>query len=307
MRVLVTGGAGYLGSVLVPMLLDAGHQVTVMDNFMYRQNSLAGCCHRPQLSILRIDIRTEIRPFLRTCDAVVALAAIVGAPACERDKAGANSTNYSAIARLCEHLSTDQILIYPNTNSGYGVGGEALCTEDMKLHPVSLYGTTKVEAENHVLSHPRGVSLRFATLFGMSPRMRLDLMVNDFVYRAKRDHALVLFEAKFRRNFLHVRDAADTIIYALEHANTMGANAYNAGLSSANLTKIELCERIREQIPGFTWVEAPVGQDPDRRDYVVSNAKLEATGWSARYELREGITELKKGFQMPFQSFSNAP
>lgn len=307
MKILVTGAAGYLGSVLVPLLLEQGHRVVAMDNFMYRQRSLAGCCHDERLTIVGGDVRGGTVALWSSCDAVVALAAVVGAAACSENYEGAVSTNTGAIEELCKSLSRDKLLIYPNTNSGYASGGQEQCTEESELRPASLYGRTKVAAEQEVLQRERSVSLRFATLFGMSPRMRMDLMVNDFVYRAVRDRYLALFEGKFRRNFLHVRDAARTILYALENAGAaLPFGVYNAGLSSANITKVELCRRIRRQVADFRWTEEPLGTDPDQRDYVVSNAKLEATGWLPAYSLEDGIAELIKGYQMPFYGAVNS-
>lgn len=311
MKVLVTGGAGYLGSVLVPMLLQHGYDVTVLDNFMYNQTSLAACCSghwARRLQIIRHDTRNAIQQsLLRDQDVVIALAALVGAPICDRDPATAWSVNCEAVVELCDRLDKNQLLIYPNTNSGYGIGGESLCTEESPLRPVSEYGKSKVVAEDAVLMYPYGVSLRLATLFGMSPRMRLDLMVNEFVYRAVKDKFLMLYEGGFRRNFLHVRDAASAMLFAIARPDIVVPGAYNAGLSSANVTKRQLCERIQIRIPEFTWSETTTRSDPDKRDYLVSNTKLEATGWKPLYSLEDGIEELQKGFQMPFQSYTNVP
>ena len=305
MRILVTGGAGYLGSVLVPELLARAHQVTVLDNFMYGQNGLLGCCAAPGLEIIRADVREEMD--VSSYDAFILLAAIVGAPACDLDRTAAVTTNFLSVERLAR-VAQGRPVIYPNTNSGYGHGEN--CTEDTPLKPLSLYASTKAQAEAAVLT-ARGVSLRFATLFGTSPRMRLDLMVNDFTYRAVHDRALTLFEPNFRRNFLHVRDAARVVVYALQNYGKMGGRVsnggqvFNAGLSSANMTKLELCEAIRHRIPDFTWSVVENRSDGDQRDYLVSNVKLEATGWRAVYSLDDGIMELIRAYQMPFHMCGN--
>lgn len=307
MKILVAGGAGYLGSVLVPMLLQRNHEVTVIDNFRYNQTSLMPWCWHPCLTIINRDVVRIAHDFLvKNADVIIPLAALVGAPLCDKDPTAAITVNTRSIEALCSVATPDQIILYPMTNSGYGMGGEAECTEESPLCPISIYGQSKVEAERAVLAHPKGVSFRFATLFGCSPRMRLDLLVNDFVHRAVRDKALTLFEGGFRRNYLHVRDAARVFLFALENelqplpANLFG-QAFNVGLSSANLTKRELCEKIAEHVPGFVWHEATTGEDPDKRDYIVSNAKIEALGWRPLYTLDDGIRELIKGFSMPME------
>ncbi len=301
MRVLITGGAGYIGSILTPGLLDAGHQVTVLDMFPGSGTTLSGCCRYPGFTPIRGDARDTgvLDELLPRHDLVIPLAALVGAPLCARDQLGATSTNRDAVKAIVERLSPDQRLIYPTTNSGYGVGEkDAFCTEESPLRPVSLYGVTKVEAEAAVLDSGRGVTLRLATVFGIAPRMRVDLLVNDFTWRAVNDRALVIFEGHFRRNFIHIRDVAKTFTHVLDHYETMHGRAYNVGLSSANLSKIQLCERIKAQLPSFVYLEAPIGEDPDKRDYIVSNARLEATGWSPDWSLDAGVAELIKGYRM---------
>ena len=299
--ILITGGAGYLGSILTPELLAAGHKVTVLDNFMYNQNSLAHVCADPNFDVVNGDARSVeiLKPRVAKADFVFPLAALVGAPLCQRDPIAATSTNRDAIATLCKLMSSQQRIIMPITNSGYGVGEQGkFCTEDSPLRPVSLYGTTKVEAEQIALARDNSISLRLATVFGMAPRMRIDLLVNDFVYRGVNDRFVVLFEAHFKRNYIHIRDVARAFIHAIGHFEEMKGRPFNVGLSDANLSKAELCERIKLQVPSFVYLEAPVGEDPDKRDYIVSNSRIEATGYSPAHSLDDGIRELIKGFRM---------
>ena len=301
MNILVTGGAGYLGSTLVPMLLADGHRVAVLDNFMFGQASLAAVCADENFQMVRGDARQKdiVAPLAKDADLIIPLAALVGAPMCKNDPLGATSINRDAVDMLCGLLSKDQKMVMPVSNSGYGVGEPGkFCTEETPLRPVSLYGITKVEAEQIVLEKAGGISLRLATVFGMSPRMRLDLLVNDFVYRAVNDRAIVLFESHFKRNFIHVRDVARAFIHVIENFAAMKGEIFNVGLSDANLSKWELCEKIAEHVPGFQYMEAPIGEDPDKRDYIVSNDKIEATGYMPAHSLDLGIAELMKGYQM---------
>jgi nucleoside-diphosphate-sugar epimerase len=299
--ILVTGGAGYLGSILVPELLAAGHRVTVLDNFMYLQNSLAHLCAHPDFDVVNGDARSEeiLKPLVAKADIAIPLAALVGAPLCKKDPIAATTTNRDAIATLCAMMSSDQRVIVPITNSGYGVGEQGkYCTEESPLRPVSLYGRNKVEAENIVLERDNAISLRLATVFGMAPRMRIDLLVNDFVYRAVNDRVVVLFEAHFKRNYIHIRDVARAFMHAMDQFESMKGRPYNVGLSDANLSKAELCARIQRHIPAFQYLEAPVGEDPDKRDYIVSNSRIEATGYLPKFSLDDGIRELIKGYRM---------
>ncbi len=301
MRVLITGGAGYIGSILAPLLLEAGHSVTVVDLFPGFGTSLSGCCRHDDFTPIRGDARDPrlLDDQVPRHDVIVPLAALVGAPLCARDAIGAVTTNRDAVSAVVERLSPDQRLVYPTTNSGYGVGDkDAFCTEESALRPVSLYGTTKVEAEAAVLDSGKGVTLRLATVFGVAPRMRVDLLVNDFTWRAVHDRALVVFEGHFRRNYIHIRDVAKTFMHVLVNYDAMLGKAFNVGLSTANLSKLQLCERIQAQVPGFVYLEAPIGEDPDKRDYIVSNARLEATGWSPDWTLDAGIAELVRGYRM---------
>jgi nucleoside-diphosphate-sugar epimerase len=298
-RVLITGGAGYIGSVLTRELLERGFGVTVLDNFLYRQTSLLDCCHHESLRIVRGDCRNErtIGELVKDVDIVIPLAALVGAPLCERDPVGAETINLGAIRMLIAKLSPSQKLLYPVTNSGYGIGErDAVCTEESPLRPISLYGVTKVEAEKAVLDHGDAITFRFATVFGISPRMRLDLLVNDFVWRAVTDRAVVIFEGHFRRNYIHVRDVVKVYLHGIEHYDAMKGRPYNVGLEDANLSKLELCAEIRKVVPQFAFLEAPIGQDVDKRDYIVSNARILSTGYRPDWTLERGIRELVRGF-----------
>ena len=309
MRILVTGGAGYIGSILTPALLDKKYHVTVLDNFMYGQTSLLEYCHHKHFQIVRGDARDQetVARLIRSADIIIPLACIVGAPACERDPVTARTTNRDAVEIILNLRSRNQKIIFPNTNSGYGVGQKDIfCTEESPLNPISLYGKLKVEAESAVLSAGNSVALRLATVFGVSPRMRLDLLVNDFTYRAVNDGFMAVFEPRFKRNFIHVRDVARAFIHAIENFESMNGEPYNVGLSDANLSKWELCQEIQKQIPGFVFFEGK-GKDPDKRNYIVSNKKIEKTGFKPKISLQEGIAELIKGFQIiKRHQFSNA-
>ena len=299
--VLVTGGAGYLGSTLAPALLAEGFRVTVLDNFHFGQASLNPLCADPNFDVYRGDARDPdvLKPLLHTVDYIIPLAALVGAPLCNNDRIGAETVNRDAIVTLTKLAGREQRILMPVTNSGYGVGEAGkFCTEETPLRPISLYGRTKVEAEKAILDRGNAISFRLATVFGMSPRMRLDLLVNDFVYRAVNDRAVVLFEAHFKRNYIHVRDVARVFLHGICNFETMCGQAYNVGLSDANLSKLELCQLIQRHLPKFVYLEAPVGEDPDKRDYIVSNEKIERTGYRPAYSLDDGIAELIKGYRM---------
>ena len=300
-HILVTGGAGYLGSTLVPELLTAGYRVTVLDNFMFGQNSLAHACHHDNFEVVRGDVRQEdiVGPLIKKADVVIPLAALVGAPLCAKDPIGAVTTNRDAVLGMLKLMSPEQRILMPTTNSGYGIGEKGkFCTEETPLRPISLYGIHKVEVEKALLDRGNSISFRLATVFGMSPRMRIDLLVNDFVYRAVHDRFVVLFEGNFKRNYIHVRDVARVFMHGLSNFDGMKNEAYNVGLSDANLSKIELCQIIQKHIPAFVFMEASVGEDPDKRDYLVSNEKIEKTGFRQAYSLDTGIRELIKGYEM---------
>jgi nucleoside-diphosphate-sugar epimerase len=299
--ILVTGGAGYLGSILVPALLAEGHRVTVLDNFRFGQAPLNHLCADPSFDVWRGDARDPavLKPLLKDTDIIVPLAALVGAPICDADRIAAETTNRDAILTLLRLADKQQRILTPITNSGYGVGQAGkFCTEETPLRPITLYGRTKVEAERAVLDRGNAISFRLATVFGMSPRMRIDLLVNDFVHRAVHDRAVVLFEAHFKRNYIHIRDVARAFIHGIDHFEAMRNEAYNVGLSDANLSKLELCQKIQQHLPKFVFLEAPIGEDPDKRDYIVSNEKIERTGFRPAFSLDDGIRELMKGYRM---------
>jgi|TARA_A100000172_G_scaffold78139_1_gene63321 nucleoside-diphosphate-sugar epimerase len=329
--ILITGGAGYIGTVLVQKLMESKKmwglkdfnmkdprggwwkdtypnlqsfkKLIVYDNLMYQQTPLTQYCYRPEFEFVNGDVRDQdkLKKYVEQADIVIPLAAIVGAPACERDKELATAVNYEHVKFLCENAKPKAKIVYPNTNSGYGIGEKGVpCTEDMPLNPISHYGRTKCDAEKVVLEHG-GIVFRLATVFGVSPRQRLDLLVNDFTYKAYKDGYIVLFEQDFVRNYIHVQDVALAFmrgIHFYTHPKKMMTGVYNVGLSSANLSKLELAEKIKEQVPGFSIQYDDIAEDPDKRDYIVSNAKFENQGWRPRYTLERGITELLKAFEI---------
>jgi nucleoside-diphosphate-sugar epimerase len=300
-RVLVTGGAGYLGSVLCEHLLDAGYSVRVLDNLMYGVHSLFHLCANPNLDFTEGDVRDEslMTRLVKDADVLIPLAALVGAPSCDRDPLYAVSVNRDAIALMNRIRSANQLVLYPTTNSGYGTKtGETFCTEDTPLEPISLYGRVKVEAEQLLLDSPNVVTLRLATVFGMSPRMRLDLLVNHFTYEAVTRRYLVVFEKRARRNYVHIRDVADCFVHCIEHAPQMVGRPYNLGLDAANLSKEELAVKIQSHVPNFYVHYSEIGSDPDKRDYIVSNQRLKEAGFEAKRSLDDGIRELLKGYRM---------
>jgi len=300
-KILITGGAGYLGSILCEHLLAAGYQVTVVDNLMYGVNSLFHLCANPNFDFVYGDARDTqlMRKLLSAADICIPLAAIVGAGACDRDPWRAQSINFDAIRLLLDLASPQQLLIYPTTNSGYGTkSGDIFCTEESPLEPISLYGETKVAAEQAVLAQGNSITLRLATVFGMSPRLRLDLLVNHFVYAAVTDGYLVIFEKDFKRNYIHIRDVADCFVHCIAHADKMIGRPFNAGLDDANLSKAELAVKIKEHVPNFYLHFAEIGSDPDKRNYIVSNQRLREAGFEAKRSLDDGIQELIKGYRM---------
>lgn len=300
-KVLVTGGAGYIGSVLVPKLVEKDYEVTVIDNFMYNQTSLLECCNKKNFTVINGDARDKnlIVKHMKNADYIIPMACIVGAPACDRDPFAAKTVNYDAIKMILELKNKKQKIIFPTTNSGYGIGQKGVyCTEETPLKPVSFYGRLKVDIEKEILKAKNSITLRLATVFGISPRMRLDLLVNDFTYRAVTDRFVILFESHFKRNYIHIRDVVKAFIHCMDNFEKMKNEPYNVGLSNANLSKWELCEEIKKQVPDFYFIEAKVGKDPDKRDYIVSNEKIESTGFKPNYTLDQGIKELIKGYQI---------
>jgi nucleoside-diphosphate-sugar epimerase len=300
-NVLVTGGAGYLGSVMCEHLLSEGHGVTVIDNLMFGQHSLFHFCANKDFNFVYGDVRDKglMAKLIKKADVIIPLAAIVGAPACERDPQLAESVNLGAVKLLNRLRSLQQLIVIPVTNSGYGTkSSEVYCTEESPLEPISLYGQTKVQAEEELLSSENAISLRLATVFGMSPRMRIDLLVNHFVYAALNDGYMVIFEKDFKRNYVHIRDVADGFLHCIKHSDQMAGQAYNLGLDDANLSKEELALKIKEKIAGFYLHFSEIGTDPDKRNYIVSNKRLREAGFVAKRSIDDGISELIKGYRM---------
>ena len=300
-KILVTGGAGYIGSIMVPELLNAGYRVTVVDNFMYQQASLNQCCGDANFDIVNGDIRDIefIKPYYEDAEIIIPLAAYVGAPLCNKDKTGAQTVNHDAIIEMLGIIRDEQKVLMPTTNSAYGTGDESnYCDENSPLKPISKYAIDKVAVERELMKRKNSISFRLATVFGMAPKMRIDLLVNDFVYRAVNDRFIVLFEGHFKRNYIHVTDVVRAFTHGIENFEDMKGQIYNVGLSEANISKIELCNWIKRHVPDLVVVEAPLAKDPDKRNYIVSNKKIELAGWSSRVGLDAGIRELIKGYRM---------
>jgi len=301
-KILVTGGAGYIGSVLVPELLKEGYQVITIDNS--NQDSLSVCCQDKKLTSVSGDVRDEklISKYLKDVDYIFPLASVTGAPACDKDPIGARAINLEAVKMILRIRKKKQKIIFPTTDSGYGVGQgnvkePVYCDENTPLNPISLYGRLKVEAEKAILKVGNSISLRLAAVFGVSPRMRWDSLINNFVYRALKDKYLELYEPHFKRSCIHVRDVARAFIHCLNNFDRMKGQIYNVGLREGNLTKWEICQEIKKQIPDFTFIESQESRDPDRRNYIISYEKIERTGFKPKYSLREGIAELIREYQ----------
>ncbi len=300
MRILITGGAGYLGSVIVPTLLDKGHDVTVYDNLMYNQLTLTELCYKKNFKFVYGDVRdyTKLNNYVDKSDCIIPLAGIVGFPACEKDKLLATSVNYSQIRDVVDNMSVDQMLLFPNTNSGYGSRTDGEVTEKDTLTPISHYGHTKCDAENYIKSHSKGIVFRLATVFGVSPKMRLDLLVNEFVYKALTDKYITIFEREFIRNYIHIRDVANVFDFMIDNYDDCSGEIFNVGLSDTNINKQQLAEKIKEYIPDLTITYSDYYKDPDKRDYIVSNEKIEKNGWKPKYSLDDGIKELIMAYQI---------
>jgi len=310
MKVLITGGAGYLGSNLTRHLLEAGYSVTVLDNLMYNQVTLLHLFGNPKFQFELGDVRDKklLQELVELNDVIIPLAAIVGMPACKANPELTVAVNYQQVADIVEVLRDDQKLILPNTNSQYG-SSDSIITEESPFNPLSLYAKTKCDAENTMLAKGNGVSLRLATVFGVSPRMRTDLLVNDFVYKSVVDGYLVLFEAHFKRNYIHVQDIARTFQFVIENYEKCKGQAFNVGLSTANLSKLELAEKIKSHIPSLVIKQDEFKEDFDKRNYIVSNEKLEALGWKPIYDLDYGIKQLISAYKIVInknnQNFTN--
>jgi nucleoside-diphosphate-sugar epimerase len=304
-KVLITGGAGYLGSTLTEVLLSKGYAVTVLDNLTYKQLSLTSFCHNKNFNLVVGDVRdaTLLFNLVESHDIIIPLAAIVGMPACKKDPQLTKDVNYEQIVDIVNFMHTSQKLLVPNTNSQYG-SSETIITEESPFNPLSLYAQTKCDAEKAVLESGNGISLRLATVFGVSYRQRMDLLVNDFVYRAFTDEFLVLFESHFLRNYVHVRDVAKAFIHLIENYESCNKNAFNVGLTSANMSKLQLAQKIKEYVPNLVIIEEQFKEDFDKRNYVVSNEKLENTGWSCDFSLDAGIQELLSAYKM-ISNFKN--
>ena len=298
-KVLITGGAGYLGSVLTELLLEYDYEVTVLDNIMYKQTSLLHLCNDKNFTFIKGDVTDKhlLQVLTKEHDIIIPLAAIVGAPACDANQELATAINFTQIKNIVDVLRDDQKLLMPNTNSQYG-SSDKIITEDSPFNPLSHYAVTKCEAENYIMQNKNGICLRLATVFGASPRMRTDLLVNDFTYRALTDGVLVLFQSHFKRNYIHVKDIALTFLFCIENYDKLRGEVFNVGLSDANLNKLELAETIKKYITSLVIIENDFDSDFDNRNYIVSNEKLESYGWKPKYSIDNGIEELLKAYKM---------
>ena len=298
-KVLITGGAGYIGSVLAELLLNKGYNVTVYDNLIYKQTSLLHLCNETRFNFIKGDVtnKKQLLPQIINNDIIIPLAAIVGAPACDTNKGLATAINYTQIEFIVDNLRKNQQLIMPNTNSQYG-SSDSIITEESPFNPLSHYAVTKCKAEEYIMDWENGICLRLATVFGSSPRMRTDLLVNDFVYKTITEGCLVLFQSKFKRNYIHVRDIAETFLFCIRNYDKLNGQVFNVGLSDANLNKMELAQKIKTYYPNLVIIENEFSTDIDNRNYIVSNDKLESYGWKPKYSIDDGIQELITAYQM---------
>lgn len=298
-KVLITGGAGYLGSVLAELLLEYDYEVTVLDNLLYKQTSLLHLCNDKNFTFIKGDVtnKEKLQRLVEQNDIIIPLAAIVGAPACDANKELATAINFTQIKDIVDILRHDQKLLMPNTNSQYG-SSDKIITEDSPFNPLSHYAVTKCDAEDYIMNNKNGICLRLATVFGASPRMRTDLLVNDFTYRALTDGVLVLFQSHFKRNYIHVKDIALTFLFCIENYDKLRGEVFNVGLSEANFDKLELASIINKHIPNLVIIENDFDSDFDNRNYIVSNEKLESYGWKPKYSIDDGVKELLKAYKM---------
>ena len=300
-KVLLTGGAGYLGSIITNKLLNDGYAVTVLDSLEFNQLSLLPFVKNKNFNFIYGDARnkTILKKLVESHDVIIPLAARVGFPACDADPLSATQLNYEQIVDVVEFSKGRTKILFPNTNSGYGVAeGGQVCKETSPLNPISHYGVTKVNAERFLLQNSDAICFRLATVFGPSPRMRTDLLVNEFVYKAITDKYIVLFEPHFKRNYIHIEDVANVFSFMLANYDTYKNEVFNVGLSDANLSKLELVNLIKKYVPDFAISVSDYYEDPDKRDYIVSNEKIEATGWRPHYSIDDGIIELINTYRM---------